>query len=195
MRPRAPAGDLLRIPIVGMHAEDRRATCAQAAQGLTARQPDVLIHRVLGHFQRLFECLTLDATMARMNQVWPRSSALAVLVPPCVWRPVESLRCLQCVWRSERLLGSGNFPICVPGPSLASADHDAGVRHDAQLYKEVGEKRSFARNLAALLGLPDNATCAALMTGVRALLHRWSRCGGCAHVLIGPMQLRRQAAY
>jgi len=42
---------------------------AQAATGLTAQQPDVLIHRVLGHIQRLFDCPTLDATMARMNQV------------------------------------------------------------------------------------------------------------------------------
>ncbi len=57
------------------------------------------------------------------------------------------------------------------------------LRFSAQLYNEVGEKRSFARNLAALIGLPDNATCAALMTGVRALLPRWSRHAGCAHNL------------
>ncbi len=52
-----------------MHIEYRRAASAQAAQGLTAQQPDVLIHRMLSHFQRLFDCLTLDAAMARMNQV------------------------------------------------------------------------------------------------------------------------------
>ena len=44
--------------------------------------------------------------------------------------------------------------------------------HASQLYKEVGEKSSFHRNLAALLGLPDTSSCAALMSGIRALVAR-----------------------
>jgi hypothetical protein len=122
----------------------------QAAQGLTAQQPDVLIHRVLAHIQHLFDCRTLDATMARMNQV--RRSAFAI----------GSGQACDCTelgtdgkgWRAHQ---------CATSQARWSCP---------QLYKEVGEKRSFHRNLAALLGLSDGASCATLMNGVRATLPR-----------------------
>ena len=115
---------------------------SQAAQGLTAQQPDVLIHRVLAHIQRLFDCQTLDATMARMNQVRFCSSKLGSIV----------------------ILGMGANGR-VPDGAMSHARCLC-----SQLYKEVGEKRSFHRNLAALVGLSDGASCAALMSGVRAML-------------------------
>lgn len=41
----------------------------RAAEGLTARQPQELLQRLVAHFQHLFDCPTLDGTVTRMNQV------------------------------------------------------------------------------------------------------------------------------
>lgn len=43
----------------------------RAAEGLTAQQPQELLHRLVAHFQHLFDCPTFGGTITRMNQVWP----------------------------------------------------------------------------------------------------------------------------
>ena len=56
--------------LVRSEARFREASdTVRCAEGLSARQPQELVHRLVAHFQRLFDCPTLDGTVTRMNQV------------------------------------------------------------------------------------------------------------------------------
>ena len=62
------------VPTVRQLVEHERNSLAAAdtiaaAQEVVASQPDVLLHRIVAHFQHLFSCPRLDSVLPALNQV------------------------------------------------------------------------------------------------------------------------------
>lgn len=62
------------IPTVRQLVEHERNSLAAAdtiaaAEQVVAAEPDVLLHRIVGHFQHLFSCPRLEGVLPALNQV------------------------------------------------------------------------------------------------------------------------------
>ena len=71
------------VPAVQQLVEHERNSLAAAdtiaaAEQVVASQPDVLLHRIVAHFQHLFSCPRLEGVLPALNQVPPVNTCLHV---------------------------------------------------------------------------------------------------------------------